>query len=88
MHLKGIFVLVVSLTLPFFTAIYSKLFWGAKMLKAVQSFYVDNRVCVKIVNEVSDLFSVKIWVCQRCIMSPGLFSLYMGGLMQARALGK
>ena len=31
---------------------------GGKLLKAVQSFYVDSRVCVRVGNDVSEWFPV------------------------------
>ena len=35
---------------------------GGKLLKAVQSFYVDSRACVRIGNDVSEWFSVNVGV--------------------------
>ena len=39
-----------------------------KMLKAVQSFYVDSRVCVWVGNDVSEWFPVNIGLRQDCVM--------------------
>ena len=64
---------------------------GGKLLKAVQSFYVGSKECVRIVNEVSEWFSVNVGVRQGCITSPWLFNLYLDGVVrevQARALGR
>ena len=32
---------------------------GGKLLKTVQSFYIDSRVCVHVGNDVSEWFTVK-----------------------------
>ena len=37
---------------------------GGKLLRAIQSFYVDSRACVRVGDEVSDWFSVKVGVRQ------------------------
>ena len=46
-----------------------------KLLKAVQSFYVDSRACVRTGIEVSEWFSANVGVRQGCVMSPRLFNL-------------
>ena len=33
---------------------------GGKLLKAVQSFYVDSRACVRVENDVSEWFPVNV----------------------------
>ena len=48
-----------------------------KLLEAVQSFYVDSRACVRVGNDVSEWFPVNVGLRQGCVMSPGLFNLYM-----------
>ena len=35
---------------------------GGKLLKAVQSFYVDSKACVRMGNYVSELLQVKYWI--------------------------
>ena len=35
---------------------------GGKLLKTVQSFYVNSRACVRIEHEVSEWFSVSVGV--------------------------
>ena len=55
-----------------------------KLLKAVQSFYVDSRACVWVGNDVSEWFPVNV-------MSPCLFNVYMDDVvreMNVRFLGK
>ena len=41
-----------------------------KLLKAMQSFYVDSRACVRVGNDVSEWFSVNISLRQGFVMSP------------------
>ena len=43
---------------------------GEKLLKAVQSFYVDSRACVHLRNDVSEWFPVNVGLRQDCVMSP------------------
>ena len=60
-------------------------------MKAVQSFYVDSRVCVWVGNDVSEWFSVNVRLSLSCVMSPWLFNLYMDGVVRqvnVRVLGK
>ena len=64
---------------------------GGKLLKAVQSFYVDSRVCVWEGNDVSAWFPVNVGLRQGCVMSPWLFNEYMAGVVKGvnvRVLGK
>ena len=52
---------------------------------------MDNRVCVRIGNEVSKWFTVNVRVRQGCVMSPWLINLYMDVVVrkvQARTLGR
>ena len=63
----------------------------AKLLKAVQSFCVDSRACVRVRNDVSEWFPVNVGLRQLCVMSPWLFNVYMNGVVQevnVRMLGK
>ena len=65
--------------------------FGGKLLKAVQSFYVDSRACVRVGNDVSEWFPVIIGLRQGCVMSPWLFNVYMDGVVRkvnVRVLGK
>ena len=48
-----------------------------KLLKEVQSFYVDCKACVRIGHEVNEWFSVNAGLRQGCVMSPWLFNLFM-----------
>ena len=47
---------------------------GGKLLKAVQSFYIDSRAFVRVGNDVSQWFLVNIGLRQCCVMSPWLFN--------------
>ena len=46
---------------------------GGKLLKAVQSFYVDSRACVWVGNGMSEWFPVNVGLRQGNVMSPWLF---------------
>ena len=54
---------------------------GGKLLKAVQSLYVDIRACVQVENDVSEWFPVNVGLRQGCVMSPWLFNVYMDGVV-------
>ena len=43
---------------------------GGKLLKAVQSFYIDSWACVRVGNDVSDWFPINVGLKQDCVMSP------------------
>ena len=63
---------------------------GGKLLKAVQSFYVDNRACVRVGNDVSEWFPLNVVLRKGCVMSPW-FNVYMDGVVRevnVRVLGK
>ena len=55
---------------------------GRKLLKAVQSFYIDSRACVRVGDDVSEWFPVNIGFRQSCAMSPWLFNVYIDGVVQ------
>ena len=55
---------------------------GEKLLKAVQSLYVDSRACVRVGNDVSEWFPVNVGLRQGCVMSPWLFNIYMDGVVR------
>ena len=54
---------------------------GGKLLKAVQSFYVDSRACVRVGNDVSEWFAVNVGLRQGSVMSPWMFNVYMDGVV-------
>ena len=55
---------------------------GGKLLKAVQSFYIDSRACVRVENDVSEWFPVNVGLRQGCVMSPWLFNVYLDGVVR------
>ena len=57
---------------------------GGKLLKAVLSFYVNSRECVRMGNDVSEWFPVNVRLRQGCVMSPWLFNVYMYGWCGSR----
>ena len=62
-----------------------------KLLKAVQSFHVDSRACVRVGNDVSDWCPVDVGLRQGCVVSPWLFNVFMDGVVRGvnvRVLGK
>ena len=61
-----------------------------KLLKAVQSFYVDSRECVRVIICVSEWFPVNVGLIQGCL-SLRLFNVYMNVVVRevnAECLGK
>ena len=64
---------------------------GGKLLKAVQSSYVDSRACVWVGIEMREWFSVNVGLRQGCMTSPRLLNVYKDGVgreVNARVLGK
>ena len=60
---------------------------GGKLLKAVQSFYVESRACVRVVNDASEWFPFNVGLRQGCVMSPWLFNEYMDGAVREVNVG-
>ena len=64
---------------------------GGKLLRAVKSFYIGSKACVRVGSELSEWFPVKVGLRQGCVMSPWLFNLYTDGVareVNARVLGR
>ena len=62
-----------------------------RLLLGVKSLYVGSKACVKVGNEVSEWFPVRVGLRQGCVMSPWLFNLYIDGVVRevnARVLGR
>ena len=49
---------------------------GENLLKAVKSFYVDRKVCVRVENYVSEWFPVNVGLRQSYVKCPWLFNVY------------
>ncbi len=63
---------------------------GGRLLKRVESFYVNSIVCVRVGNNASDWFPGKVGLRQGCVLSPWLFNIDMDGVVRevnARVLG-
>ena len=60
---------------------------GGKLLKAVQSFYIDSRACVRMGNDVSEWFPVNVGLRQGCVLFPWLFNAYMDGVVREMNVG-
>ena len=53
--------------------------------------YVGSKACVRVGNEVSEWFPVRVRLRQGCVMSPWLFNLYIDGVVRevnARVVGR
>ena len=55
---------------------------GGKLLAAVKSFYKNSRACVRVGDRESESFEVKVGLRQGCVMSPGLFNIFMDGVVR------
>ena len=47
-----------------------------KLMKAVQSFYIVSRACVRVRNYVIEWLPVNVGLRQGCVMSPWLFNVW------------
>ena len=64
---------------------------GGRLLRGVKSLYVGSKASVRVGNEVSEWFPVRVGLRQGCVMLPWLFNLYIDGVVRevnARALGR
>ena len=64
---------------------------GGKLSKAVQSFNVDSRACVRVGNHMIEWFPVNVGLRQGCVMSSWLFNVYICGVVRevnVKVLGK
>ena len=62
-----------------------------KLLGAVKSLYDGSEACVRVGDEVSEWFPVRMGVRQGCVMSPWLFNLFIDGVVRevnASVLGR
>ena len=64
---------------------------GGRLLRGVKSLYVGSETCVRVGNELSEWFPVRVGLRQGCVMSPWLFNLYTDGVVRevnAQVLGR
>ena len=64
---------------------------GGNFLRAVQSFYNENRACVRGESGVSEWFDVNVGLSQGSVISPWLFNMYIDGVVREvndRVLGR
>ena len=54
---------------------------GGRLLRGVKSLYVGSKACVRVGNEVSEWFPVRVGLRQGCVMSQWLFNLYIDGVL-------
>ena len=55
---------------------------GGGLLQGVKSLYVGSKACVRVRNEVSEWFPVRVELRQGCVMLPWLFNLYIDGVVR------
>ena len=55
---------------------------GGRLLRGVKSLYMGSKACVRVGNEVSEWFPVRVGLRQGCVMSPWLFNLYIDGVVR------
>ena len=55
---------------------------GGRLLQGVKSLYVGSKACVRVGNEVSEWFPVRVGLRQGCVMSPWLFNLDIDGVLR------
>ncbi len=55
---------------------------GGKLLNTIKFFHEHAFACVKISEETSEHFEIKVGLRQGCVMSPCLFNIYMDGVMR------
>lgn len=55
---------------------------GGRLFQAMKSFYKGSKACVRIGNEVSDSFPVRVGLRQGCVMLPWLFKLFVDRIIR------
>ena len=55
---------------------------GGRLLREVKSLYVGSKACVRVGNEVSEWFPMRVGLRQECVMSPWLFNLHIDGVVR------
>ena len=49
---------------------------SGRLLRGVKSLYVSSKACVRVGNEMSEWFPVRVGLRQGCVRSPWLLNLY------------
>src|ERR1700722_11229160 len=55
---------------------------GGKMWRVVKNLYAEVGSCVRLGQDKTDWFSLEVGLRQGCILSPVLFSIFIGGLAE------
>ena len=55
---------------------------GGRLLRGVKSLHTGSKACVRVGNEVSEWFLVRVGLRQGFVMSPWLFNLYTDGVVR------
>ena len=55
---------------------------GGRLLRGVKSLYVGSKACVRVGNEVSEWFPMRVGLRQGCVMLLWLFNLYIDGVVR------
>ena len=53
-----------------------------RLLRGVKGLYVGSIACVRVGNEVSEWFLVRVGLRQGCVMSPWLFNFHIDGVVR------
>ena len=64
---------------------------GGRLLRGVKRLYVGSKAYVRVGNEVSEWFRMRVRLRQGCVLSPWLFNLYIDGVVRevnARVRGR
>ena len=60
---------------------------GGKLFSGIKRMYVGSSACVRVKGAESERLRIDSGLRQGCIMSPGLFSVYMDGVMKEVKMG-
>ena len=55
---------------------------NGRLLRGVKSLYVGSKACVRVGNEVSEWFLVRVGLRQGCVILLWLFNLYIDGVVR------
>ena len=56
--------------------------FGIRLLQGVKSLYVGSKACVRVGNEVSEWFPVRVGLREGCVILPWLLNLYIDGVVR------